>query len=109
MNYVTAATVNLSYVIPAAKAANSVALQYHCEVLNVHTGVRKNVAAGTVVAAVLGVSDGSVAFTLLPTPTDGPYIFSVFYADNADLDTASITKVGVARVQKITAVTAVTA
>ena len=108
MNYVTASTITLSYVIPVALYTNSVALQYHLEVNNVSTGVKKNIAAGTVVAATTTVP-GSVAFTAIPTPTDGSYIMDVYYADNADLDAASITKVGTAHAHKVTAVGAVTA
>lgn len=115
MNYVSGSSVNLTYVVPVASIAQVTAANYHCEVHNVSTGVKRNFAAGNVIAptaptvAVPAGVAGSVAFTGLATPTDGTYILDVYYADAAGLDAASMTKVGSTYVHRVTPVSAVTA
>ena len=113
MNYITAASITLTYTITPAQAANSVLAQYHVEAHDLTTGIRKNVAAATVTAAiapVVGVSagtPGSVSFTGVPTVSTGAHAFKVFYADAADLDTAGMTLLGGTLARKIGAVSTI--
>ena len=115
MNYITAASIGLNFTIPAVQYANATLTQYHLEVHCLATGVRKNVAAATVTAAIAPVegvnagTPGLVTFTSVPTASLGAYTFKVFYEDNADLDTAGMTCVGRVTAHRVTVITTVLA
>lgn len=107
MNYVTTDSISLVYTIPKGSTKNTVG-QYHIEVHNVSTGTKAIVNSPTVVAATTAVS-GTATFGTVSLPNTGAYLITVFYAGNADLDSASVSveSLATASVYKVAAVTSI--
>ena len=110
MLYTTLTAITSKYTIKPVNAAMNVQTQYHLEVTNISTGIKRMYAASALTAAVAPTTDNSgtsglVTFNSVSLPNEGLFIINVFYSDTADLDVAtSVTQLGSGVINRITSV-----
>ncbi len=106
MNYTTATSISVAYVIPKG-SVNNTADNYHLEVRNISAGTRSMVSGASVVAAT-STTVGSATFSGVSLPNDGTYLIEICYSNSGDLDGAVVTALTSTSVYKITSVSSIT-
>lgn len=93
MIYVTGSSITINCAIPSHLSAYTVQANFHAEVVETTTGIKRNYQAASVTPAVASSAEdpdgtpGLVVFNGVSVPEDESFYFcTVFYANNGDLD-----------------------